>query len=191
MKRYSLHIGIDLDGVCYDFAKSLSEYLVESEGFDPDSLPEPTCWEFYEKDWGLTLDEFLTLFAKGVDAGYVFRVGDPHDDCVEIMRTLHLDHSLHIVTHRTIGERGVQNTMEWLFEKQIPYDTITFSRDKTIVKTDLFIEDNVDNFLALEEAGVQAVLMDRPWNQHLDTPYRVEDWCAFYEYVEEYTWRLR
>lgn len=76
-------------------------------------------------------------------------------------------HTIHIVTHRNdFGAKGIRSTCEWLSRWCVPYDTLSFAKDKTSVPVDVFIEDNVDNVLALQSAGVVAVLMTRSWNEN-------------------------
>lgn len=177
-------IGVDLDGVCYGFTDSLRQYMVDHKGYDPKDLPDSTSWDFHKVDWNWTTEEFLQHFAAGVDAGVVFLHGAPEEGTVKYIRKLREDgHSIHIITHRAVGTKSVQNTGEWLAREEIPFDSLTFSADKTVVKTDYFIEDNVDNFLALEAAGTRPVLMRRPWNSYFDTPYEVTTWEQFYEFV--------
>lgn len=166
--RVPLRVGIDLDGVLYDFAASFRRYLVASgqilEGVLPDE--EPGRWSFYE-DWGFSLDEFIKLCNDGVDAGYVFR-GPTRPHAVESVRRIKdMGHSVHIITDRKFGSDPVNSeiaTKHWLDEHGIPYDTLTFSADKTCVPTDCFVEDKLENYDALREAGVAAFLVSRPWN---------------------------
>lgn len=180
-----MRIGIDLDGVCFDFAASLRHWLVTKHGADPDSLPEPLVWDFFKDQWQLTSTEFLAHCAEGVDGGVVFRHGDPFPDTVQALNALRqMGHTLHIVTHRTFGNRSVQNTSEWLTEHGLPYDTLTFSEDKTLLRLDAFIEDNAENYLALDAAGVRSFLIDRPWNHHLESARRVHSWWDFVREIE-------
>jgi hypothetical protein len=173
-------VGVDLDGVCYDFGEALKKFLVEHEGFDENLMTVPKIWDFF-LEWGLSLDTYLDYYQKGVDAGVVFVYGDPHEGCLEYMTKLKEDgHTLHIVTYRTIGDKAVENTMHWLKREQIPYDSISFSKDKTIIANDYFIEDNLDNYAALEQAGIGAFLMDRPWNASQYVSNRVFSWDQFY-----------
>lgn len=181
-----LRIGIDLDGCLYDFEASLKYFLVKHVDAGLWDLPEPSCWDFYESDWGMTETEFMSYFEDGVNSGIVFAYGGVDPGGAECLEKLSTDHSIHIVTHRQIGLLSASNTEAWLIKNEITYDTLTFSKDKTVVKTDVFIEDNVDNFLALEESGVRSFLMDRPWNRHYHTPYRVYGWDEFYNNIKEY-----
>jgi len=179
-----LNIGVDLDGVCYDFGNAFRRFLVMKKGFDPLTLPTPTCWDFFREQWGISNDEYFKLYAEGVDAGIILWTGRPHPGCAEVISNLRKEgHKINIVTHRTVGKQAIPATVDWLQRNGIVYDTITFSADKTAVKNDLFIEDNIKNFIALEEAGVRSVLMDQAWNIEHETPYRVYDWDDFYDFV--------
>ena len=182
----TFNIGIDLDGCAYDFGASLRKFLVEHEQFDPVLLGETKVWDFF-LEWGLSLGEYLDYYAKGVDAGVVLLDGPPHDGCKKYLERLREDgHKLNIVTYRTVGKRAVQNTMEWLQREEIPYDSITFSKDKTIIDNHFFIEDNLDNYHALNRAGIHPYLMDRPWNENENVANRVNDWEDFYWRINEH-----
>lgn len=183
----ALNIGVDLDGVCYDFGSAFRKFLVTVHGFDPITLPTPTTWDFFSEQWGISDSQFFKYYAEGVDTGHILWEGRPHPGCVEVIGKLRQDgHSINIVTHRTVGKEAVRATMHWLQSNKISYDSITFAADKTIVKNNIFIEDNVENFVALENAGVRSVLMDQAWNTYFKTQYRVFDWDEFYTFVNEW-----
>jgi FMN phosphatase YigB (HAD superfamily) len=156
-----LRVGVDLDDVLYPFVQSLACFVHERTGRPLEELGPATCWEFYERYWGLPKNEFLELFEAGVDAGVVFSKGDPLPGSVEAVRALkEVGHSVHIVTDRFVGRRSHANTEEWLAKHEIPYDSLTYSRDKTVVRTDAFVDDNPKNVLALREVGCAAFLLD-------------------------------
>jgi hypothetical protein len=165
-----LRVGIDLDGVCYDFAESLRCYLYENDLSKSYSIidGEPDKWHFY-LDWGMTVDDFLKHCHNGADAGWIFGSGEPRDDApsaLEFMKAF--DNTIHIITDRSFGstpEISEKNTKQWLDVWGFEYDTLTFSADKTSVPTDIFIEDKLENYDALVAAGVDCYLVDRPWNQ--------------------------
>ena len=177
-----MRIGIDLDGVTYSFMGALRHYL-DSINIDISDKPsDVSSWSFHE-EWGMTADEWLAHCHNGVDAGVIFLHGGPMDGALEAMLALkEQGHTLHIVTHRTFGTKSVQNTMEWLQREGVPYDSLTFAGDKTIVATDFFIEDNLDNHQALLAAGVQSYLVDRGYNQG-DTVNRIAGWADFLQAV--------
>lgn len=161
-----MKIGIDLDGVCYDFAASVRRYMEDTQ-CDTTQCSEALRWEFYE-DWGMSLGEFLDCFSKGVNTGTIFWYGDPHPGTREALQTLReYGHTLHIITDRSIGSPGIAaySTLRWLAEHNIPYDTITFSKDKTVVPTDFMIDDKLENYDELDGVGCEVWLFDRPWNQ--------------------------
>lgn len=187
-----MKIGVDLDGVCYNFGEAYKSYLVRYQGFDESELTEPQTWDFFKEQWGMSTEDFLKYFAMGVNFGYIFRIGEPMPGAVDGVRALQdAGHTIHIVTHRDVGDHCAANTEHWLKSVGIKYDTLTFSRDKTIVPVDVFIEDNVDNHEALLNEGVAAFLIDRPWNAHVDVGekygfagLRVSCWDEFVDAVE-------
>lgn len=164
-----MRVGIDLDGVCYDFAESFRSYLRAADLYKNYNVVEgePDKWHFY-LDWGMSLDEFLAHCNKGADLGWIFGWGEPRDSAPDAVNFIkRFGNSVHIVTDRAFGttpEISENNTKQWLNYHDFEYDTLTFSADKTCVKTDLFIEDKLENYDALDAVGVEVYLVDRPWN---------------------------
>lgn len=160
----SVRIGIDADGVIYDWTESMRAYIHKASGRPRDTMPDPDQWNTWES-WGMPKTEFFGWFERGVEAGEVWHTGYLEPGVLEVFQQFKADgHTIHIVTHRNKFPTGMANTCLWLEREGVPYDTLTFAADKTVVKTDIFIEDNVDNYLALEAAGVVPVLITRPWN---------------------------
>ena len=87
----------------------------------------------------------------------------------------------HIVTDRSVGKYSQANTEEWLARHQVPYDTITCARDKTVVGTDAFIDDKSENVVALREAGSAAFLLRSSHNRRDAVPsgWVVDNWGDF------------
>ncbi|QIG58779.1 5' nucleotidase [Gordonia phage DatBoi] len=158
---------IDLDGVLFDFADALRDSLIDI-GFNVRDLPAPTKWAFFE-EWGLTLKGFEMVYNRAVRHGALFshRAADRAD--IAALHQIHRGgHTIHIVTARGMGPLKAlahEQTAEWLRTNQIPYDTLTFAEDKTIIQTDFALEDNRDNYDALVAAGTRAYLYDQPYNQ--------------------------
>lgn len=160
-------IGIDLDGVIYNFEESVRHYLVNWEGYSRDELPDPTGWHI-DKQWGMTRKQFQMYCHLGVDIGVIFLHGGAIRAAREGVSALREQgHTIHICTARDYGQSGASasNTARWLAHESIYYDSLTFSHDKTIVAVDYMIDDRIENYDALVGAGVRAVLMDQPWNQ--------------------------
>lgn len=162
-----MRVGLDLDGVCYDFGSALRDWL-RARGWES-SLPEPQTWYFY-RAWGLTDQEFGEQVNAGVAAGWIFRNGEPLRWSLEGAKALKADgHTIHVVTDRFFGPAGDAQaaTVEWLTRWGFPYDSVTFSKDKTVVRLDAMVDDRLENYDALEAAGVEAYLLDQQWNREI------------------------
>lgn len=181
-----LDIGLDLDGVMYDFDNTLKHYLVEYEGFDPDTLPlPPLSWNFYKDQWGMTDEEFVTHCVNATNRGVMFKHGEPFEDVVEVVNRLRDNgHRIHIITNRSFGEKAHHNTSDWLREYGIPFDSLIFAKWKPIVRPDVMLDDYARNYTDMWDAGVETWLFDRPWNQDFETEYRVFGWLEFEQVIE-------
>ena len=180
-----MRVGIDLDGVCYDFGESFRKYVVQAGLRTRAQCPAPLRWEFYE-DWGFTVQEFLDLCAEGVNAGVIFSYGRPYERVREAFQMIRGNgHTIHIVTDRSFGIPGAAaaSTIDWLDIHRLPYDSITFSPDKTIAHLDVMVDDKPENYADLMAAGVDAWLLTRSWNQHVEGAQRVLDLYHFAERV--------
>lgn len=181
-----MRVGIDLDGVCYDFAASVREYLCQhARSHTPDACGDATRWEFYE-DWGLTLAEFLDVCHAGAGAGVIFTHGDPYPNVAEAFQRIRAaGHTIHVVTDRGFGEAGASEaaTRAWLDRHGLRFDSLTFSADKTVVRLDVMVDDKPANYDALEAAGVDVYLLTRPWNKHHRARRRVLDLLHYAEVI--------
>lgn len=164
-----MRVGFDLDGVVYNFGDSVQRYL-EATGqghlWKSGPTPEP-YWDFY-KDWGWTGKQFVELCNNGADDGYIF-TGPVREGAVEAFQMVKdAGHTIVIITDRQFGTTpkvSQDHTREWLAQHGIPYDELHFSADKTIAPTDTFVEDKLENYDALDAAGVEVYLVNRAWNQ--------------------------
>jgi len=180
-----MRLAVDLDGVVFDFVSNLRNYLVDHHGRIEHELPDAETWDFFVDQWGITLDQFLEICAEGVDAGVIFRQGEPLPGARDAINRLRANgHTIHFVTDRRFGAKSPHNTYDWLAEYDIGYDSLSFSHDKTIIDADILIEDRDRNYLAVEAHGkVIPVLMTRPWNLDLVGARRVADWAEFEAFV--------
>ena len=184
-----MRIGVDLDGVCYDFGKSMRIYLEEIGHQFPTRSRAHKTWDFHD-EWGLTRDEFMEHFINGVNEGTVFYIGAAHAGTRRgLQRILDMGHSLHVITDRTVGKPGMSWSLtgQWI-DRYLPKPiaSVTFTKDKTVVPTDMMIDDKLSNYEELIAAGCDAWLFDRPWNQ---TPgrelKRVSSMMEFADQVEK------
>lgn len=168
-----MRIGYDLDGVGYIFGAGVRTSLA-LDGIIVDEPTDDFCkhWNFFEF-WGMTPEEFAHACDIGVNRGIVFGPGEglTRPNFFESMaRTHDMGHTNVIVTHRYQGLPGMaeRNTFRWLEANKAQYDEIYFTKDKTVGNCDMFVEDNRDNYDALVKAGVDAYLINRPWNGPYD-----------------------
>jgi 5'(3')-deoxyribonucleotidase len=174
-------VGVDLDGVVYPFDEVNRAWLKDRGHGD---FPPAKQWRCYE-DWGMTETLWVAEYVLSIDYGHMFAHGGTIPGSKENLTKLQEEgHTIHIVTARTMGQLPVENTMIWLKRENIPYDTLTFSVDKSIIKVDFFIEDNVDNYERLRAHGVEAFLLKQPWNTHGPEDHRLT-WDEFYERVSK------
>lgn len=168
-----MRVGVDLDGVVFSYV----DVLRRDFGFTPDEAPDPFKWELWEC-WGMSAEEFHAKAEECYERHLFFR-GEPYDYAIEGLQELKsLGHSLHIITarHHPVARR---DTVAWLEEYEVDYDSLTFTSDKTCVPVDIIIEDNLDNAEACAAAGTKAFLFDRPWNQGDTEVPRVITMCDF------------
>jgi hypothetical protein len=182
-----MRVGVDLDGVIYNFAVHIRRYLVEYEGHDAGALSHLDSWDFWTM-WGWDDERFARACDAAVDAGVLYATGEPNVGAVEALRRIAgAGHSLHVVTARTSGtaaSAAFVATQAWLDCYGVPYSSLTMSADKTVVPTDVFIEDHLPNYDALVGAGVRAYLLNQPWNApHDDGRRRVADVAEFADVI--------
>lgn len=178
-----MRVGVDLDGVVYDFAASVREYLVGC-GWDRAKCTPATTWEFY-RDWGLSDREFVDVCNDGVDHGVIFTHGDPEPGSSEALyRIREAGHTIHVVTDRKFGKPGAaaEATISWLARHDLPFDDITFTSDKRCANLATMVDDKLSNYDQLEKSGVWTYLLDRPWNRVRESAarYRVS---SLFEYA--------
>lgn len=191
-----MRIGVDLDGVLYDFQGAMIDYLAYRSPFigAKEQLKRkllPT-WRFYE-GWGMTDSEFLDAYAAGVDAGWVLWTGAPLVSYKEVDDIRRTGHEVFIITDRSVGKLPQTATRAWLDQYGFIYDELHFNADKTIVPTDMFIDDKLENYDALHAAGTEVYLLNRPWNTVPGGDYRrrVDTFTEFVGKVLERTNRER
>lgn len=161
-----MKVGFDCDGVLYDFADSVRQYLIERYGWPLTAFTPPVRWGFYE-DWGLSLDDFLAICNDGVNYGVIFNYGEPHFGSFEAIREVReAGHSTHLITDRSFGWPGqaAKQTYGWLHRHGLVFDSVTFTSDKTIAAVDMMIDDKIENYDVLDNS-CDVYLLDRPWNQ--------------------------
>lgn len=177
-------VGIDLDGVLYNFAHEFREYCTARLGVT--ELPYPKHWEFYE-DWGLDKDTFYQWLNEATEQEQIFNRGLPYPLVLEGWEKLRtLDVKIHILTHR--HPLAYAQTAEWLLRYGLVPDTLHFGANKNILKTlstgtAAAIDDYTGYYDSYTNANIKAFMMSQPWNaQHPGR--RVPDMLAFAHAIE-------
>ena len=169
-----MRIGWDIDGCGHIFANGVMDYMdTIDHPYDLSYRGEVQSWNFHDR-WGCDREAFKKICDDGVDAGYVFR-GHVHEGYFEAMRVAkELGHQNIVITDRFFGTPDHNGnspshsaTFDWFAENGAMslVDEFHFSPNKLIVPTDMFIEDKLENYDALVAGGVNAFLINRPWNQ--------------------------
>jgi uncharacterized HAD superfamily protein len=181
----TLDIGVDLDGVVYDFVADLRIWIHTTTGKPLAEMTTPTNWRFFN-DWGLSDKEFMSHYASGVNAGHIFRASPPYPGAIENMHALVAQgHRLHIITARIIpqaSQAAARSTELWLADYEVPFTSLTITCDKHLVPTDVFLEDSDPTYDILDAAGSNPWLLDRPYNAH-HPGRRVRSWDEFTQVV--------
>lgn len=178
-------LGVDLDGVCGDYAGALRQVVASEKGVDLASLPTQASWDFLE--WDLAPGEFEQMHRKAVLEHRIFRSMPPVTGAADALwRLSDAGVWIRIITHRIYGNWGhavaVGDTVAWLDSVGIPYRDLCFLGAKPQVEADCYIDDAPHNVEALRANGSYVIVFDQLYNRHLDGP-RATDWTEVEELV--------
>lgn len=176
-----MKVGLDLDEVLYPFCDQLETYCKWKEIEYEFDL---TKYDFYAPKWDR--EHFTAVCKQATEESYLYFEGI-YPDTRECMWELkNAGHSLHLVTNRFLagGELDKLATLQWLDNYELPYDSLTITKDKTIVPVDIFLDDYIHNYDALRMNNTDAWLMNRPHNQIDDARNRVNTLSDFVNLVE-------
>ncbi len=183
----SLHLGIDIDDVIfpwYDRADTLCTIAGITNG------KEPKHWEMWE-DYGCTKQQWLDVIEQGSVSGDLYHA-PPMPGANEALHRLHdAGHVIHLVTARGYFAHGDlirKHTVDWLFHWDIPHDSLTFAKDKTFVKADVWVDDGGHNVDALTAMGQTVWLHTQQHNSEHEHPHRVESLEMFANLVLAGEW---
>lgn len=123
----------------------------------------------------------------------LFLDAKPFPNVAEDIKRLRQYGSVVIVTYQKTIKNKAQ-TLEWLEKNGIEYDSIIFTKDKSIVRCDFFIDDNDWNFIG-NNARV-GFLVDAPYNMDVQIDelceksncqkmYRCESFHSFVDTIEQ------
>ncbi len=173
MKRRK--IGIDFDDVLMDFNDALFAY--HNPIYGTNFTKEDVKSFDLELTWGCTREEAIKRCFEFYNAHSHYNANTV-EGATQAIKRLSNDHDLIVVTSRPDSIKD--QTINWL-EKNFPktFSQVIFTNhyhgdvSKRISKADvckvegiqIFIDDNMDNALALAKEGINTFLFDAPWNQ--------------------------
>lgn len=164
-----MRTGWDVDGVGHIFGNGVKDGLDAAGMGDlwkSGPTPDP-FWDWY-KDWGWTSQQFVEFCNWCADQGYLFtgHVRPGYKEAINKVKDM--GHDIIIGTDRTFGSRpsiSEQLTYDWFDNEGIYYDEIIFTADKRRCHCDTFVDDKLQNYDDLHEAGTLVALINRPWNK--------------------------
>lgn len=179
-----IRIGVDIDDVLFDWY-GRAHAACDSAGIT--GGVEPSTWSPHE-EYGCTLQAWLDVLTAVTLDGSLYG-GEPLPGAMDALHALReAGHSIHLVTARGFLSHGdliKQQTIAWISDYAVPHDTLTFSKDKTIIRTDVFADDSERNIKALTDAGVPCCMIRAAHNQHFKHPWSVSTFADFaYSLVE-------
>lgn len=181
-----MRIGLDLDGVCYQWTKTARYMLREILPNSPYTKSGPlgtecTSWDYIQEH--VDPAHWKWLWDDGVKLG-LFRHGHLYPGTIKAIRQLAELGDVIAITHRP--KQAVPDTMAWLAYQQLPLagvHILTNQEPKSSVeRCDVYLDDKPENCEDLARVG-RAFMMTRPWNEDYVWVDRVSSWPEFVQMV--------
>lgn len=186
-----IRLGVDIDGVCYDFVGSYRKYLMKVTGRPASDFPDAESWSFYKEQWGLTSPQYIAHLVDAVNAKELFWRGDRVEGSLEAVQQLYReDYEIVFITAREyegIITHPRHATEYWLGINGYPYHELIVTHDKTKAEynLDILIDDSPGNLEAHGAAELRALAFDQRWNHILKDHERAIGWPAVIDFVHE------
>lgn len=157
-------IGLDLDGVLYDWHVAVYDYFCMYKGF---SGTQNKFWheeskKVTDRDW-----EFIC----GIDTLYSGVV--PSKDCTDFIASIQDRFIIYYITSRPLSVK--LTTEQFLRRHHFPFqENLMFTDDKVsvarLLKLDYMIEDKPKNVIDLSKV-VFTIMKAQPWNEVIQNEY--------------------
>lgn len=179
-----MRIGLDIDDVLFPWSQYAHEACERAGITNGKSI---TQWGMH-LDYGCTSEQVWAVIDREYEAGMLVR-NPPYDGVNEILADLQAaGHTIHLATARgfegRLSEMIRKHTAHWLARWKVPHDSLTFTKDKSLLNVDIFLDDGVHNIEALQKARIRAYLCDQVHNQASTLP-RVANLAAFAALIHE------
>lgn len=193
-----MKIGIDIDNTLTEVQEKLNKAAFEyaiSLGKKIDNYDNPmedikNNGDTYRKKFQFTYEE-LKYFLKNIQEN-ITNNAIPRENAKEVIDKLKKDRNeIYIITARDseFHDDPYKLSKDWLDKNEIYYDKlIVNAREKSSVcekeKIDLFIDDQLNNCLSVQNAGIQTIMItDKTYNY--DKIKQLKDWNEIYNYINE------
>lgn len=197
-----MNIGIDIDNTI----STTRETILEAAGqFNKENnRPNHFDLSYYNLDKSLGWDSPTTQFFLSNYLTDVYRQVLPKPHAVEIIKELHAQHQIILITSRNQRDETITEiTLNWLHQHDIAYDKLVMNHTDNMHhfsklaaclenKVELMIEDHHD--LALElSTHLPVILFDYPYNSHVknDRIIRVQDWLQVKSAIAQLTPKVK
>jgi 5'(3')-deoxyribonucleotidase len=178
-------IKIDVDGVLRDMLSAMCGIYnaVYNDNIQPCDV----------KDYDVDVSFPKCKEKDGISAKYfffneyeyeVYNCADVLPKAKEAMDILHnLGYYIVIVSHQE-NYLNRHDTLVWLDNNDIYYDSICFTKDKSIVKGDIMVDDCVDYLKQCEQNGEELICIKAPYNEEDNTYHKVDSLYNYARFLE-------
>jgi len=183
---------VDLDDTLNKFAPSFWDTYNKEHGEDQNYL-NVNAWnlqEFARPD----VDAYELLKTPGF-----FRYLPLKEYAEEFMKHIYDKYNVYLVTDSPAGtshcdiELGENHSnpaddkRKWVAEHfpYFPQDQIIICSHKWLIEGDILVDDKPATFEKFEELGKKCILIDMPYNQHIETKWRAKDLREAEAMIEE------
>lgn len=184
-------IGVDIDGVLADFEAAFAQYLFVF-GAEEDRgrhFVRQSNWDFSDWDLHKPFPEYYQGFV--CQGGY--RYVPLMTGCIAVLEWIRQQgHQICLITNRGASgeltavenQQAIKDTAFWLEQFRVPYDSIYFVENKTVVHPDIMIEDSPSNLRMLKDARRELIVFRHPYN---DCLYKTRHGCLLFSRAA-HTW---
>jgi uncharacterized HAD superfamily protein len=181
-----MRLGMDLDGVVCNYAIPLIQEFSKRHNHHYSLKDVKT---FGLSDIGGTEKEICDIVKQHQNDG-TYRNLRPIRGAIKGLKEIHKNSSIHIITYREGKARA--DTITWLEEKGVPYDTITFTKDKSefcnLLYLDRMVDDYVDFIDDIVKKAPQTlpIIFTQPWNKDYnnDDVIRITGWKTLTNFLK-------
>lgn len=182
-------LGVDLDGVCLDYVAAFRQFTAQYLGVEPETLPDPPHYSFYESGWGFR-DEahYREVHGAAVESGLYAQLPLIPGASEALNRLSDADFHIRIITNRFVNHRQnatvVAQTAERLDTANIPYRDFCVVKAKADIAADLYIDDSTHNVNDLRSAFRDVIVFTAPYNLDVPGP-RANTWDDVERYIAQ------